>query len=581
MLAQVQHNRKWARADADRARSLRDAYGATAHLRDDDDCGAACASKVAGCAPLDKVVSSAPSGKGVSRACPAALRLAVPPPSRSTALALRARAEFAFFDECPADDERSTDASQGVTGARWAFLENAGGSQVPRLVRNACAAGLDRRWRDETGARHKEQARIFLSDWLGCGESVAIGENASGMLFRLAQAARVSWISPGDNVVICEASHDANRLPWTAGEIREWKMDAVTGELSLASLRQLVDAKTKIVAVPHASNVTGLVYDVRSVVSCVRSAAPDALIVVDGVAYAAHRRIEFSKLGCDAYVVATHKAFGPHAAALCCSDKLSATLAEHAPNAGRMRLGAETSADWRRNPRCWELGTVSAEACAGMAALRQYLEKVATWDRHSKLRGHADAHAFAAAYDAISLAEAAPFFRLLAFLRANPLIDVLADAADPTAHALTVGRVPTVAFVHRRISPKCIVGAAAAERIAMRHGDFLSPKTLAALGQKHAEGVVRASLVHYNTLDDVDRLVERVFANSFLRPKFDAEGSVRGTDLWPLRWYSSDPGIPLIFPPDPSAAERPPREWVGTPSWNDGTTGPRGLEQPA
>ncbi|KAJ1451132.1 hypothetical protein M885DRAFT_530610 [Pelagophyceae sp. CCMP2097] len=82
-------------------------------------------------------------------------------------------------------------------------------------------------------------------------------------------------------------------------------------------------------------------------------------------------------------------------------------------------------------------------------------------------------------------------------------------------------------------------------------------------------------------VDDVDRLVERVFANSFLRPKFDAEGSVRGTDLWPLRWYSSDPGIPLIFPPDPSAAERPPREWVGTPSWNDGTTGPRGLEQPA
>jgi selenocysteine lyase/cysteine desulfurase len=143
--------------------------------------------------------------------------------------------------------------------------------------------------------------------------------------------------------VICEASHDANRLPWTTGDVRDWKMDASSGELSLAALRQLVDEKTKIVAVPHASNVTGLVYDVRSVVACVRSIAPDALIVVDGVAYAAHRRIEFSKLGADAYVVATHKAFGPHAAALCCSAKLSACLADHAPNAVRRPF-------WRDDP---------------------------------------------------------------------------------------------------------------------------------------------------------------------------------------------------------------------------------------
>jgi len=149
-------------------------------------------------------------------------------------------------------------------------------------------------------------------------------------------------------VVVCEAAHEAHIAPWLrrASEARWWRL----GE-DIEALVALVDERTSLVALPHASNVTGNVYDVEAAARAVRDKNPETLIVVDGVALAAHRRPVCAEA--DAYVVAFHKCFGPHLACAALSPRFAAL---------------------RGSPRRWELGTVSAEACAGVAALGKYLE---------------------------------------------------------------------------------------------------------------------------------------------------------------------------------------------------------------
>jgi selenocysteine lyase/cysteine desulfurase len=238
-----------------------------------------------------------------------------------------------------------------------------------------------------------------------------------------------------------------------------------------------------VVAVPHASNVTGDVYDAATVVAKVKASCPGALVIVDGVAYAPHRRADAAGLEADCYVCAFHKAFGPHLAAAALSSRLIDRVAHFpAPGAGA---------------RAFEVGTVSAEACAGVAALRSYVEAAAADLRPC---GALD-DALDAFYEGVALAEAAPLARLLAFLDAAPRATVLRGAG-------AVDKLPTVAFSHANLAPAAVVAEARNHKIALRCGDFLSPRLLDAVLPADARpaGVVRVSLAHYNTVAEVDRL---------------------------------------------------------------------------
>ena len=139
----------------------------------------------------------------------------------------------------------------------------------------------------------------------------------------------------------------------------------------------------------------------------------------------------------------------------------------------------------RAEPRSWERGTVSAEACAGVAALSDYANALG------------DGRGFAGFYEAVAAAETAPLGRLLHFLHAAKAVEVVGAGGGD--------RLPTVAFSHARLAPATIVANARAARVALRCGDFLSPRLVAACGAGPG-GVVRASLVHYNTLAEVDAL---------------------------------------------------------------------------
>ena len=193
------------------------------------------------------------------------------------------------------------------------------------------------------------------------------------------------------------------------------------------------------------------------------------MIVVDAVAYAPHRRPVFDDA--DAVVVAYHKCFGPHLA--CCG--LSQRFVDGVASSGL------PAPQYYPSGRAFERGTLSHEACAGAAALESYMMEYGSVD---------------AFYQSACLAEAAPFRRLIGFLRSQPRVTVM-EAFGETLP------LPTVAFVHQSITPEAIVERCRSLDIAVRCGEFLSPGLVAAAG---FQSVVRASLVHYNTVEEVDRL---------------------------------------------------------------------------
>jgi len=366
------------------------------------------------------------------------------PPQASAAIALQARSHFAFFDDAN----------------RWAFLENGGGTQVPRHVVQASCNALQARWRDERGAAAREACRVFASKWLRC-DTLFLAANASCAL------SSIGACLPEGAVILTDAAHDALLRPWARREVRWWRCDR-HGALDLAELTPLLDDLIRMVCVPAASNVSGRVYDIEAIIETVRAACPQAFVVVDAVAYAPHRRPIFDA---DAVVVAFHKCFGPHLACCAVSQRfVDAVDASMLPSPNYFPHG-----------RAWERGTLSHEACAGGAALQAYMDTYGSID---------------AFYESARLAEAAPFRRLLAFLRAAPRVTVLEAFGS-------VQPLPTVAFVHVALAPAIIVARARAHDVAIRCGDFLSPGLLAAAG---LESVVRASLVHYNTVAEVDRL---------------------------------------------------------------------------
>ena len=220
-----------------------------------------------------------------------------------------ARSHFPFFA-----------AETGDYGGRdWVFLENAGGSQVPACVAKGAHDALSVRWRVELGRRHVERARLVARCILGaCGGDVVLGSSASHLLRAVADAyADSAALGAGDEVIVCEWSHEANVAPWLhaaakAGAIvKWWRLDPRTGEPPPPeSIGELLSPRTRIVAITQVSNILGTVCDVGRVTRLVRrhdgdlarGASPPGegcAVVVDGVAWVPHRAADVDAIGCD------------------------------------------------------------------------------------------------------------------------------------------------------------------------------------------------------------------------------------------------------------------------------------------
>lgn len=377
-----------------------------------------------------------------------------------------------------------------------AFFDNAGGSQVLQSVAERVSDYL-LTTSVQTGASYDlsrqaterlAQARAILSRLVNARrpEEIVLGPSTT-VLMRFLATAMASRFQPGDELILTVFDHESNIGPWLTLQERGvvfkfWSIDRDSFEVDLDELDRLMTERTKLVCVTHTSNILGTIMPIAEIARRVH--ARGAEICIDGVAYAPHRAIDVQALDVDYYVFSFYKTYGPHFAMLYGKyDRLLELDGLYHYFYGREKV-----------PMKLEPGNTNYELAWGSAGIVDYLDN---------LGGRSgDFAAISRAFDDIAAQEETLAERLLTYLRGrNDVLIVGRREADRTV------RVPTISFkVDGRDSSE-IVQAVDPKGIGIRFGDFHSRRLIEHLGLAPGSGVVRASMVHYNTVEEVDRLV--------------------------------------------------------------------------
>jgi len=378
----------------------------------------------------------------------------------------------------------------------FAFLENAGGSQLPRSVIEAVQAYMTNNFvqtganypKSETATAVVEDAHVFAEEIVNAGDvgKAVLGASSTVLLAMIGNAYAATW-KPGDEVIIAATNHEANAGPWARLEkagavVRHWPIDPETFRCEPAVLETLLNERTRLVALPHASNIVGQTEDVKLV--CDMAHNVGAKVCVDGVAYAPHHAVDVQAIGADWYVMSLYKTFAPHMGLLFGRHEAFAELI----GPGHYFI-PEKAVPYR-----WEPGAANHESCAGFLGLRSYLAFLAG---HSAYQGRSTVEA---AWAEMERLEAAPHHRLVEGLR-----DLGARFIGPGA--AVPGTSPTISFLLGEPADVTSARVNGLER-GLRHGSMYAVRLLEGLGIPTEPGVVRASLAHYNTVEEVDGLLE-------------------------------------------------------------------------
>ncbi len=372
-------------------------------------------------------------------------------------------------------------------------FDGAGGTQPAAPVIDAIAATMrsavsNRGNTSEPSRRSGEivaAARAAVADLVGGDPAgVVFGPSATALTYLVARTLSQGW-RPGDEIVVSRLDHDANVRPWVqaaeaAGATVRWaEVDVATGELPAGQYRELIGERTRLVAVTAASNANGSVPAVRAIAEVAHGAG--ALTYVDGVHATAHRPTDVAALGADFYVTSAYKWSGPHYAAVVAAPALWATLHP-------VKLVPAPA----QAPDRFEYGTLSFELLAGITAAVDHLAGLAAdgaTDRRERL---------VAGMTAVAAYEKELAGRLAAGLAGLETVTVVPASAE---------RCPTIAFRVAGQHPSETARTLGEQGICVSHGDYYAVEFFAAAGLRDTGGAVRASIYHYNTADEVDRLL--------------------------------------------------------------------------
>lgn len=383
------------------------------------------------------------------------------------------------------------------------YLDNAGGSQVLKRVAD--------RIRDyllttsvQPGASYAQSlnasekvltARRAVAELINAAhdEEVVMGGSTTGLMFLLTQAI-MPGIHAGDEIIVTNCDHEANIGGWmqlreAGAVVKVWEIDSESFALDLAALDRLLSPRTKWVALTHASNVLGTVNPVADAAR--RAHAVGARLCVDGVAYAPHRLVDVQASGADVYVFSFYKVFGPHYAVMWGRRDFLLGL----PTLNHHFIGPEVL------PYKLQPGNVNFELSYGCAGIAEYLIEMGTVLGSSG----GNRQRMQTAFDHFARHEDSLAEELLAFLRAQENVRII--GAD---HVAKGNRLPTISFVVAGKHSESIVRHMDPFNIGIRFGDFYAAQLIDALGLRAQGGVVRVSMAHYNTLGEMDRLIEHL-----------------------------------------------------------------------
>jgi cysteine desulfurase family protein (TIGR01976 family) len=391
--------------------------------------------------------------------------------------------------------------AQKVNGHPATFLDGPGGTQVPQRVIDAISDYL-RRDNANTGGAYSTsrrtdamiaEARSAMADFLHCGaDEVAFGPNMTTLTYAISRAIGRD-LNPGDQIVVTRLDHDANVSPWLAmaedrGVTVRWaEIQDEDCTLDLADLASKINSKTKLVAVGYASNAVGTINPVNQVVRLAHAAG--ALAYIDAVHYSPHGLIDVSALDCDFLVCSTYKFFGPHMGVLFGKR-------EHLQRLRPYKVRPNTNA----TPNCWEWGTLNHECIAGITACVEYIADVG---RRGCPEVPTRRAAIEAAYEAFHQQERALLERIMTGLRKIPGLKIY-GITDP---ARFEERCATLAVRIDNHTPLELATRLGDRGFFTWDGNYYALNLTEHLDVEKSGGFLRIGLVHYNTLEEVDRLL--------------------------------------------------------------------------
>jgi cysteine desulfurase family protein (TIGR01976 family) len=390
--------------------------------------------------------------------------------------------------------------NQTVNGHPAAFLDGPGGTQVPQRVIDAITDYLQRNNANTCGAYQTSRntdaviagARSAMADFLGCdADEVVFGFNMTSLTFAMSRAIGRE-LEPGDEIVLTYLDHDANFSPWRALEergvtIRIAEVNKSDCTLDMTDLARKINSHTKLVAVGYASNAVGTINNVREVVRLAKNAG--ALTYIDAVHYAPHGPIDVHALDCDFLVCSTYKFFGPHMGVLYGKR-------EHLTRLRPYKVRANTN----NIPNCWEWGTLNHECIAGITACVDYLADLGRRAMPSSPNRRA---AILSAYEVIQQHEHALLEKLLSGLLAIPGAKVY-GITDPRR---LDQRCPTIAVRIEGHTPLELAAKLGDRGFFTWDGNYYAINLSEQLDVEKDGGFLRIGLAHYNTPEEVDRLL--------------------------------------------------------------------------
>jgi cysteine desulfurase family protein (TIGR01976 family) len=385
----------------------------------------------------------------------------------------------------------------------WIFFDNAGGSQtlkrvVDRIteflltsdVQLGASYGVS-----QLATERVAQASAAIATLMNAADpsEIVMGSSTS-LLLRILALCLSRTFKPGDEVIVTNCDHEANIGPWVelqqqGIEVKTWRINPDTLTLELSDLAALLTPRTKLVAFTHTSNVLGTINPIKQITELAHSHG--AMVCIDAVGYAAHRLIDVQDWDVDFYIFSFYKVYGPHYAAL--YGKRDHLL--NMPGFNHYFIqGANI-------PYKFQPGNVNFELSYGAIGLCDYFSDL-SMQHYGSAAGETLRDRIQQAFELISVYEDVIGDRLLRYLESKPNVQII---GHPKAEQAV--RVPTIAFVVKGVDSSTIPLQIDPHHIGIRYGDFYAKRLIDALGLTARNGVIRVSMVHYNTMEEVDRLI--------------------------------------------------------------------------
>ncbi len=422
--------------------------------------------------------------------------------------------------------------TQKINGQFPIFFDGPGGTQVPGAVIDAIGDYLVRSNANAHGAFITSErtdaliasARSAVADFLGCNpDEVVFGANMTSLTFAFSRAIGRE-LQPGDEIIVTRLDHYANVSPWYALEergvtIRVVDVNLEDCTLDMSSLEQQINEKTKLVAVGYASNAVGSITNIAEIVRIAHSVG--AWVFVDAVHYAPHAPIDVRSLDCDFLACSAYKFFGPHVGILYGKREHLQRLQPY-----KVKPAPEEV------PSRWETGTQSYEALAGLVGAINYLAKlgchvypsVSNEALTALLEGNTEEifrcppvpqpHSYPNRRAAIITAMTAiqEYERQLS----QELIAGLLEIPGLSFYGITEPerfqeRTPTVSIRIDGQTPHSIAKALGDKGIFTWNGNFYALGLTGKLGVETSGGLLRIGLVHYNTVEEIQQLLQILY----------------------------------------------------------------------